>query len=71
MKRSVVFLLLGFACASLCAAGTVYGVKAEENASVTPETAGLEMTAGASVRMAESKETHRNPVGSHHAGGYL
>ena len=56
MKRSVVFLLLGFACASLCAAGTVYGVKAEENASVTPETAGLEMTAGASVRMAESKE---------------
>lgn len=56
MKRSVVFLLLGFACASLCAAGTVYGVKAEETASVTPETAGLEMTAGASVRMAESKE---------------
>ena len=52
----MVFLLLGFACASLCAAGTVYGVKAEENASVTPETAGLEMTAGASVRMAESKE---------------
>ena len=57
MNKSILCLALSIACVSLCTAGgVVYGANAEESEAVTPETSGFRMTAGASVRIADSAE---------------